>query len=82
MGSGKLEGALDTRKGFRMVSVNTGQPLRVWVQSVPIDKAGSGRLLGAVLTTAPILEHLQCTRNGAKHFTNIVSFKSLDTSMR
>ena len=31
MGSGKLEGALDTRKGFRMVSVNTGQPLRVWV---------------------------------------------------
>ena len=52
------------------------------MQSVPIDKAGSGRLLGAVLTTAPILEHLQCTRNGAKHFTNIVSFKSLDTSMR
>ena len=58
MGSGKLGRALHTRKGFRMVSVNAGQPLRVWVQSVDIDKAGSGRLLGAVLTTAPILEHL------------------------
>lgn len=58
MGSGKLAGALHMRKGFRMFSVNTGQPLRVWVQSVDIDKAGSGRLLEAVLKIASILEHL------------------------
>lgn len=53
-----LGGALHIRKGFRMFSVNTGQPLRVWVQSVDIVKADSGILLEAVLKIAPILEHL------------------------
>ena len=58
MGSGKPGGTLHMRKGFRMFSVNTGQLLRVWVQSVDIDKAGSGILLEAVLKIAPILEDL------------------------
>lgn len=44
MGSGKLGGPLHQRKEFRMYSVVTGQPLRVWVQRVDTDKAGSGRL--------------------------------------
>lgn len=44
------------RKGFRMVSVNTGQPLRVWVQTQ--TKQVQEDFCGAVLTTAPSLEHL------------------------
>lgn len=37
-----------------MHSARTGQPLRVCVQRVDVYKPGLGRLLEAVVTTAPI----------------------------